>query len=268
MPFVERDGARLYYETHGSGRPLLFLSETACHCDVWKLHQVPAFSRDHQVILCDYRGTGRSDWPSEPYRVKDFADDAAAVLERLGARDVVVCGHSMGGSVAQVMALDHSDRVSAMICASGRGFHPRPGGIPLRIAREMVEWGYVRYLRDHGIAVGFTEEFVKRFPQRVEGCLAVRMARLNPVEHYLRHVIARQQHDLRDRLGEIRMPTLILVGAEEHHITSDTSLRQAADVLAAAIPGAEFVELKGEKHSYFFVNPDAAHAAIRRFLGT
>ena len=62
------------------------------------------------------------------------------------------------------------------------------------------------------------------------------------------------------------MPTLLLVGAEEHHVTSDTSLRQAADVLAAEIPGAVFVELEGEKHSYFFVNPDAAHAAIRRFL--
>ena len=165
MPFIDRDGIRLYYETHGTGRPLLFLSETACHCDVWKLHQVPAFSRDHQVILCDYRGTGRSDWPSEPYNVKDFADDAAAVLEHLDARDAVVCGHSMGGSVAQVMALDHSDRVSALICASGRGFNPHQG-IPLRIAKEMVEWGYERYLRDHGILVGFTEDFVKRYPQR------------------------------------------------------------------------------------------------------
>ena len=265
MPFIDRDGIRLYYETHGAGRPLLFLSETACHCDVWKLHQVPAFSRDHQVILCDYRGTGRSDWPSEPYNVKDFADDAAAVLEHLDARDAVVCGHSMGGSVAQVMALDHSDRVSALICASGRGFNPHQG-IPLRIAKEMVEWGYERYLRDHGILVGFTEDFVKRYPQRVEGYLAVRMAHLNPVEQYFRHVIARQQHDVKERLKEIRMPTLILVGEEEHNVTSDTSLRHAADVLAAEIPGAAFVELKVERHSYFFVNPDAAHAAMRKFL--
>ena len=62
------------------------------------------------------------------------------------------------------------------------------------------------------------------------------------------------------------MPTLILVGEEEHNVTSDTSLRHAADVLAAEIPGAAFVELKVERHSYFFVNPDAAHAAMRKFL--
>lgn len=266
MPFIHREGVRLYYETHGAGRPLLFLSETACHCDVWKLHQAPEFSRDHQVILYDYRGAGRSDRPSEPYSVKDFADDAAAVLERLEARDAVVCGHSMGGSVAQVMALDHADRVSALICASGRAFYPHTRGIPLRIAAEMVERGYERYVKEHGRVVGFTDEFARQRSREVERYLEVRMARLNPVEHYFRHVIARQQHDVRDRLKDIRMPTLILVGEEEHHVTSDTSLRQAADVLAAEIPGAVFVGLPGEKHGYFFVNPDAAHAAIRKFL--
>lgn len=266
MPFIHREGARIYYETHGAGHPLLFLSETACHCDVWKLHQVAEFSRDHQVILCDYRGAGRSDWPSEPYGVKDFADDAAAVLEHLDVRDAVVCGHSMGGSVAQVMALDHAHRVSALVCASGRAFYPHTRGIPLRIAAEMAEWGYERYVREHGRLVGFTDEFARRHPGRVERYLEARMARLNPVEHYFRHVIARQQHDVMDRLKDIRLPTLILVGEEEHHVTSDTSLRQAADVLAAEIPGAVFVALEGEKHSYFFANPDAAHAAIRKFL--
>ena len=133
MAFLIRDdGVRLYYEVHGSGRPILFISETACHCDVWKRYQVPEFSRDHQVILFDYRGTGRSDKPSVPYSIKMFADDAAAILTHLGARDVIVCGHSMGGSVAQVMALDHTDIVSRLVCASGRAFYPHTKGIPLR----------------------------------------------------------------------------------------------------------------------------------------
>jgi len=266
MPYLQREGIKLYYEVHGEGRPLLFLSETACHCDVWKMHQVPAFSPNYQVILHDYRGTGRSGRPSGPYGIKDFADDAAAILEHLSARGAVVCGHSMGGSVAQVMALDHSDRVSALISASGRGFYPHTKGIPLRIVKEMVEWGYEHYLRKHGVTVGFTDMFIKRHPERVENYLAIRMAHLNPVEQYLRHVVARQEHNLKDRLRDIGIPTLILVGAEEDHVTSDTSLRQAADVLAAEIPGASFVELAEEKHSYFFVNPDTAHAAIRGFL--
>ena len=266
MPFLERDGVKIYYEVHGNGRPLLFLSETACHCDVWKRYQVPEFSRDHQVILYDYRGTGRSDKPSEPYSIEMFADDGAAILAHLDARDAVVCGHSMGGSVAQLIALNYPVRVSSLVCASARAFYPRTKGIPLRIATEMVEWGYERYLREHSIAVGFTERFARENPDAVESYLAVRMSYLNQVEFYLRHVVARQEHDVKERLEDTRVPALVMVGAEEHHVTSDSSLRDAADVLAKGIPGAKLVVLEGEKHSYFFVNPIRAHQVLRDFV--
>ena len=113
-----------------------------------------------------------------------FADDAAAILMHLGAGDAIVCGHSMGGSVAQVMAL-HTTIVSRLICASGRAFYPHTKGIPLRIAKEMVEWGYEKYVRDHGITVGFTESFFSGHPGEVARYLDVRMAHLNPVEFFL-----------------------------------------------------------------------------------
>lgn len=266
MPFLTRDGIRLYYEVHGKGEPLLFLSETACHCDVWKLHQLDSFSDKYTVILYDYRGTGRSDWVSAEYSIGMFAADAAAILEHLGASPAIVCGHSMGASVAQVMALDHPDKVTRLVLASGRSHYPQTKGIPLRIAKEMVEWGYEKYLYEHSVTVGFTEDFVQAYPDRVERYLRVRMAHLNPVEFYLRHVIARQKHDVKDRLRELVIPALVLVGDEEHHVTSDSSLREAAEFLAREIPHARFEALPGEKHSYFFVNPDTAHEAIRKFL--
>ena len=59
----------------------------------------------------------------------------------------------------------------------------------------MIEWGYEKYVRDHSILVGFTDEFAKQYPDRVEKYLQVRMANLCPVEFYLRHLIARQSHD-------------------------------------------------------------------------
>ena len=65
MPFLHLKDTELYYEVHGRGQPVVFLSETACDGEVWKLYQLEEFSRDHQVILHDYRGTGRSeDLPS------------------------------------------------------------------------------------------------------------------------------------------------------------------------------------------------------------
>ena len=68
----------------------------------------------------------------------------------------------MGGRVAQLLALDHPRKVSKLILASSGAAHPGDRGIPLRIAKEMVEWGYVKYVRDHTIVVGWTEEYARR----------------------------------------------------------------------------------------------------------
>ncbi len=266
MPLLRVDDTELYYEIHGEGRPLLFLSETHCDGEVWKIHQVPEFSRDHRVILMDYRGTGRSGKPSIPCTTRLFADDAVALLDHLKVSETIVCGHSMGGRVAQIMALDHPSRVTALILASTGASFPDTRGIPLKIATEMVEWGYEKYVRDHSILVGFTEEFAAQHPDRVEHYLRVRMANMGPVEFYFRHLLARQGHDTSGRLGEIRTPTLILVGEDDRNVTSDMSHRTSSDILEKGIPGARLVVLAGERHSYFFANPDAAHRAMRDFL--
>ena len=97
MPYLQRPDLKLYYEAYGEGPPFLFVSETACHGEVWKPFQVPEFSRDHRVIIYDQRGTGRTDKPSAEYSTKTLADDAAALLEHLGAEQAIVYGHLMGG---------------------------------------------------------------------------------------------------------------------------------------------------------------------------
>ena len=83
MPFLDRDGSEIYYETHGDGPALLFCSVTGLDHQAWKFHQVPEFSRDHKVILFDYRGTGKSSKRIEKYSIKMFTDDAAAILAHL-----------------------------------------------------------------------------------------------------------------------------------------------------------------------------------------
>src|SRR6266542_459397 len=130
MPYVKaKDGVDIYYEVSGQGTPFLFLSETACDGAVWNLYQVPEFARDHRVVILDH----------------------------LGLDGAIVCGHSMGGRVAQLLALDHPRRVSKLILASSGAAHPGDRGIPLWIAKEMVEMGYEKYVREHTIVVGWTE---------------------------------------------------------------------------------------------------------------
>jgi pimeloyl-ACP methyl ester carboxylesterase len=267
MPYVKtKDGVDISYEATGEGTPFLFLSETACDGAVWRIYQLPEFARDHRVIIFDYRGTGLSGKPSAKYSTDMFADDAAAVMDDLDLEGAVVCGHSMGGRVAQLLALDHPRKVSKLILASSGAAHPGETGIPLRIAKEMVEMGYEKYVREHTIVVGWTETYAKQHMDLIEKYLKVRMANLCPVEFYFRHVLARQTHDTSGRLNDIKVPTLILVGDDDHFVVSDMSHRAGADILAKGIPNSQLVVLPGERHSYFYTEPEKVHGIMRDFL--
>jgi pimeloyl-ACP methyl ester carboxylesterase len=266
MPTVGANGADIYYEVHGEGQPFIFFSETACDGEIWKLHQVPEFSRDHRVILHDYRGTGRSSKPAMDYTTRMFCDDAVAILDQLDVQDAVVLGHSMGGRVAQLLALEYPRRVKKLILASTGASFPGAAGLPLAMCKEMIEWGYEKYVREHTIQVGFTDEFVRTQPERLETFFHVRLANLSPVEFYLRHVLARQSHDTSGRLRDIRVPTLVMVGEMEGDPRAAMSHRTSSEILAKGIPNAKFVMLGGQKHNYFASAPDEAHKVIRDFL--
>lgn len=266
MATVRVNDAEVFYEAHGTGRPFVLFSETACDGEIWKLYQVPEFSKDHLVIIHDYRGTGKSSKPSIDYTTRMFCDDAAAVLEQLGVRDAVVLGHSMGGRVAQLLALEYPQRVSRLILASTGAAFPGALGLPLTMVKEMIEWGYPKYVREHTIQVGFTDEFVTTHSDRVEEFFRTRLANLCPVEFYLRHVLARQSHDTRDRLKNLRVPTLVMVGEHEGDPNLPMTHRASSEMLARAIPGAQFVILPGQKHNYLASAPETAHRIIRDFL--
>lgn len=265
MPYLQLRDLKLYYEVHGEGRPFLFISETACHGEVWKTYQIPEFSRDHRVIIYDQRGTGRTDKPSVEYTTTTLADDAAALLDHLGADQAIIYGHSMGGRIAQLVALDHPQKVNKLILASSGASHTTRG-IPLKMCLELVEKGYEKYARAHAVRIGFTERFIREHPERVEEFLKIRLANLPPLECYLLHVMARQAHDTGERLKDIRVPTLIMVGDDEAKTTSDISHWAAAEILARSIPNAKLVVLPDSGHYYFFAKPEETNRAIREFL--
>jgi pimeloyl-ACP methyl ester carboxylesterase len=267
MPFLTRPEAEIYYEVHGDGAPFLFCSVTGLDHQAWKFHQVEEFARDHKVILFDYRGTGKSGKTVQKYSIKMFTDDAAAILNHLQAEQAIVCGHSMGGVVAQLLALDYPRLVRKLILASSGTAHPGAQGIPLAMCRDMVRKGFEGYIREHTIETGWTKEFVAKNPALIEKFLQVRMSGIAPLENYLHFVLARQGQDHRERLKEINVPTLVLVGDDENHGATDNTHWAAAHQLAQAIPNAKLVVLAGEGHHYLATNPTAAHRAIREFLG-
>ena len=121
MAFITHRGARIYYESHGSGEPLVLVMGLGGHSRTWAL-QVPAFSKRYRVVTIDNRGAGRSDAPDEPYDMPLFADDVRAVLDELELDRVHLLGASMGGLIAQEFCHRYPERVrSLMLACSGVG---------------------------------------------------------------------------------------------------------------------------------------------------
>lgn len=266
MAFVIHNQLQIFFEVHGAGMPILFFSETACAGDIWNSFQVPEFSRDHLVITHDYRGTGRSSKPAAQYSCDDFVDDAVAILEKLNTGPVILLGHSMGGRVAMLMALKYPDLVSKLIVASSGPGAPNVPPIPFKLCKEMVEWGYEKYVREHTLEVGWTADYLKQHLDRVEHFLRIRMNNLPTLEDYLRHVVARQACDVSARVKELTQPTLVIVGDQDHGSATGASHRVTSEALAKELPNGQFAVLANEAHNYFMTNPDEAHRIIREFL--
>lgn len=130
----------------------------------------------------------------------------------------------------------------------------------------MVQWGYEKYVREPTLEVGWPLEYVKNNPEPVERFLKSRMSNLPTLNDYLRHVIVRQACDSRARLHQIQQPTLVIVGDQDHHSATGHSQRQQSELMAKAIPNAQYAVLANEAHNYFTTHPAEAHRIIRKFL--
>jgi pimeloyl-ACP methyl ester carboxylesterase len=268
MPILHLDDTDLYYEVHGTGQPFLFCSATSTWGEVWKFYQVPEFSRDHQVIIFDQRGTGRSPVRSSDFSTQRLAADAAALLDHLAVGPAIVLGHSNGGRVAQLLALDYPHKVDKLVLASSGGTHAaRNRGISIDMCADLVEKGYERHLLDHVIEAGFTAAYHAAHPDEVKRFFEVRLGNLPSLRVYLGHVVGRQEYNSGDRLKSLNVPTLVLIGDDEDHGSlSGTTHFEFAQALARDIPGAKLVVLEGQRHYYYFSAPEETNKAIRNFL--
>ena len=260
-------GIDLYYETHGKGEPLVLIPSTAYGANVWEDCQVPALSKELRLITFDPRGCGRSSAPDDVYTIGQMGCDVAALLEHLGIEAAHVLGHSMGGRIALALALAFPGRVRSLIlAASGSGQAIRSGadcipGLPFRIVEELVELGFEAFVR-HEIcdtSTFFTDAYRKKNPDKVQAFYDMAMQQHARWPAFLRLVMARHTWEGTHRLGDISMPTLLVIGDGDTVGSNHISQSQA---LMDRIPGAERTILKGQSHGFFWQAPDETNAVI------
>ncbi|MBI3062479.1 MAG: alpha/beta hydrolase [Deltaproteobacteria bacterium] len=260
-------GVDLYYESHGQGEPLVFIPSTAFSGEVWKPYQVPGLSKSLNLIIHDPRGCGRSTVKQEVYTIDQMANDVVALLDHLGIRSAHVLGHSMGGRIGLSMTLNYPGRVKSLIlAASGSGPAGRPGsdcitGLPHRLVVELIEMGFEKAIRHEicGSDTFFTKDFRDRYPEKVEEFFKLAWATHAKLSEYVHIVIARHNWEGTHRLGDVRVPTLVVIGdgdaGRSNHLAQ-------AEVLAKRIPGAELKILKGQSHGFFWQAPEETNSMI------
>ena len=270
---VRVDDVNLYYEIYGQGDPLVLIAGTGISCAPWRVFQVPEFSRHYQVVIYDHRGLGRSDKPDMPYSTRLFAKDCASLMDALAIPKAHIMGHSMGGRVAQWLALGHPEKVRSLVLSgSGSGkyrddIEDYPRGVPIESCVELIEKGYEKYQHDHwGPGFMFTDEFVRERPEVVKKFQDLIVEEVPPLKCYLRHVIARQCHETTELIHAITAPTLVIVGSKDTREGGTGNHVASSQALAKKIPNAELVIVEGGKHGYLREMPEKGHPPILNFL--
>jgi pimeloyl-ACP methyl ester carboxylesterase len=264
-------GIELYYESHGQGEPLALLPSTAFGADCWHLEQVPALAKTLRLIILDVRGVGRSTHAQGVYTIEQMAADTMALLDHLDVPAAHVLGHSMGGRIALTMALTWPGRVKSLVmAASGSGIASRAGehpvvGLSPGLMQNLIEHGFEGYLRHEWTETTayFTDEFRARQPERVREFADTVSRTHAQLPEYLRLVSARQAWEATHRLGDVRVPTLVVVGSAD---TGGSNHVQQAEVLAQRIPGAEYKVLPGQSHGFFWEQPTETNAWIAEWV--
>jgi len=272
MPLIKVKDLNFYYEFHGEGEPLVLISGTGFSCEHWKVFQVPDLSKHFRVLIWDHRGTGRSDKPEVHYSTRMFAEDCANLMKALNIGKAHIMGHSMGGRVAQWLAIDDPECVATLILSgSGPGtaydgqFYER--GVPFDTIVELIEKGSEKYMRDHVAGdFMFPPEFVQKNPKVIKRFEEASLNHPTPMRPYLRHVIARQEHETRHLLPKIDCPTLVICGAGDRTEGGTGDHVQSSKALADGIKGAEFIMVEGGKHGYIRQMPEKANPIFINFL--
>ncbi|MGH8011933.1 MAG: alpha/beta fold hydrolase, partial [Candidatus Binataceae bacterium] len=238
MPFADNHGIKIFYDSYGEGVPLIFLHPWTTNGYIWYFQMFP-FARTNQVVAIDHRGHGRSDKPREGYAIQQHAQDVVAVMDALKIDRAVLIGNSIGGMIAMQCALDYPGRVIAnVIQSSGTG-----------IGEDMPKEA----------AEGFRNNFEGTFSALLEGAISAKSRRERPeiLELMKAHFMTPSNFpkyvfdsafadrngvfnwNIKNRLREIRQPTLVIAGEE------DQATPVAANkFLADNIPGAKFKTVK------------------------
>jgi len=258
MPFIENQGAKIYWDEQGQGEPVLLIMGLGYTSAMWYRTR-PALAQRYRTVAFDNRGVGLSDVPPGPYSIATMASDAAAVLDAAGVSSAHVFGVSMGGMIAQEFALQYPARTRSLIlgCTS-------PGG-PSAVRAES---NVVDVLMVRGMTLEQAQEAILPYiydaatpREKIEQDVSLRQRWLPSPEGHMAQLQGILSWEGYSRIAQITAATLVI------HGKSDALVPPAnGEVIAGRIPGAKLVLLEHASHLFLTDQTQAAHKEILAFL--
>jgi pimeloyl-ACP methyl ester carboxylesterase len=231
---------------------------------LWWWHKmIPGLAEHYRVIAFDNRGAGKTDKPAGPYNVAMLAADTAGLLDALEIDKAIVVGHSMGGYVAQELALTRPDLISKLVLASTNFAGPNhipitPEALAVIMNQSLDPMEYMR----RGAAIACAPGFAEAHPEIVEEMAAYRASAPVPPEAYQAQLavgmgLASHEAGFEDKLKNMQIPTIIFTGDSDKVVPPGN-----ADLLDKVIPNSRVYVLENAGHHFAFDAPDRATAAL------
>jgi pimeloyl-ACP methyl ester carboxylesterase len=258
MPFVENLGARIYWDEHGNGAPLLLIMGLGWPSQAWQRLR-PLLSEKYRTVALDNRGVGRSDAPAGPYSIAQMASDAAAVLNAARVNTAHIFGVSMGGMIAQELALQYPRKVRSLILGCTAAGGPQAVRAEDEALRVLMTRGqdpdqFARAINPFIYDAGTS-------PKLVEEDTIARLKWYASGEGYFAQLQAVMAWEAYSRLAQIAVPTLVIHGENDRLVPAAN-----AKLIAERIPGAKLVIVPAASHIFTTDQPIAAQSAILEFL--
>jgi 3-oxoadipate enol-lactonase len=251
----------LHWERTGSGAPVLLIMGLGLSGGAW-WRTVPVLAKRLEVLTFDNRGVGRSRALVHAYTTDAMADDAVSVLDAAAAERVHVYGISLGGMVAQQVALRHPERVRSLVLGATHAGGPRVHAPD----REVLAFLWQRQMMRQqdaarrSVPFNYSERCRAEHPERIAEDLAQRLAHPFPEHAYRAQMWAAALHNCYGSLNRIEVPTLVVHGSHDRMIPVENGR-----MIAERIPGAQLVELEESGHLYPTEAPEVDEA-IAEFL--
>lgn len=273
MPFVRLSDVKLKYYTIGNHKPVVFIAGFGMDHRTW-MPQITFFQDKAMVIVFDNRGVGESTGSSGPYTIQMMANDVVKLLDHLKIKKAHIVGSSMGGMIAQEIAINHPDSVDKLVLCSTTAKADK-------LTREKILQGFEELLKgkvdnivdvnpyhivfekafNYILQLTFSKEFLAENKHLIKKLLQDYFSKKHYVETIIKQIRAISKHDTCRRLSKIKAPTLVVTGTCDALISPENS-----EYLFEHIPTATLVKIVCGTHGMHHERADEFNEHILRFF--